>query len=179
MFQSVLLILLRVCLRCLNLCLLSWTLGKAGEAGSDGDKGRPLERKTKPADLPHHMWGAHRPALEMAFHASTAVPLPLVRDLHSKGKNSWCCQQAGMMEVGKCVDMAFEGTRGCFIGMGLLVQCLPQCGHLYKVFYLCQKKGREGCPIVLRLEASFPSLKLWGQWGAALVVFFFHESEVG
>lgn len=84
-----------------------------------------------------------------------------------------------MLEVGKCLDVAFEGIRGCFIGMGLLVQCLPQCGHLHKVFYLCQKKGSKGCPIVLGLQTGFPSPRLWGQWGAALVVFFFHESEVG
>lgn len=63
MFQSVFLILLSSCLQCLGLCLLSWTLGKTGEVGSDGDKGRPLERKTKPSDLPHQEWGAHRPVL--------------------------------------------------------------------------------------------------------------------
>lgn len=63
MFQSVLLILLSSCLQCLGLCLLSWTLGKMGEVGSDGGKGRPLERKIEPSDLPHHTWGVHRAAL--------------------------------------------------------------------------------------------------------------------
>lgn len=64
MFQSVFLSLLRSSLQCLGLCLLSWTLGKTGEVGSDGDKGRPLERKTKSSDMPHQAWGGHRGVLE-------------------------------------------------------------------------------------------------------------------
>lgn len=87
MFQSVLLMLLKGCLLCLGLCLLSWTLGKAGEAGSDGDKGGPLERKMKPSALPQHVWGAHRAELAESppCQPGCAIASLIVRDLHNKG----------------------------------------------------------------------------------------------
>lgn len=172
MFQSVLLILLSSCLQCLGLCLLSSTLGKTGEVGSDGDKGRPLICPTTRGECTDQHW---------QWPSMPAWPCHCLWSgvCTARVKNSRCCQQSAVMEVGKCMDVVFEGTRGSFIGVGLPVQCLPQCGYLHKVFYLCQKKGREACSIILRFHTSFFSLKLLGQWGAALVVLFFHESEVG
>lgn len=85
MFQSVLLILLSSCLQCLGLLLLSWTLGKTGEVGMMGTKGglwkgklNPLLCPTTRGECPDQCW-------HTALHASRAVPLPLVRDLHNKG----------------------------------------------------------------------------------------------
>lgn len=136
------------------------------------------EGKTEPFELPHRTWGAQGPAL--------VWPCPC---LWSGICTVTCCcglrfasaaSDEGWEAPPSSSERASEGTKGWFIGPGLLIQWLPWCGHLLReVFYLCQKRGEKGCPTVHRLQNRFPSPKLWGWWGAALVAFFFHESGGG
>lgn len=150
-----------------------------------GAEGLLQKGKLSPPGCPTACGGRTVWCWQAALGAGMAMPLPLVRDLHGdplpRAEISPALP-AGRSDEGweASSDRVFEGTKGCFIGPGLLIQRLPQRGHLLReVFYLCQTKEGKGRPVVLGLQNRFPSLKLCGQWGAALVAFFFHEPGGG
>lgn len=120
---------------------------------------------------------------QAALRASMAVPLLLVRDLHSdlllKAEIRRCCQLAGATEVGKQPRRTWrlKAQRDGLLAQGFSFNGFPGVDtSAGKSFTFARRKEGKVAPLFSGFKTASPPQNCEACGGTALLVLFFHES---